>query len=231
MNPPPKPKKLRVEKLLEQLLNDILNGSLKPRERLLEQSIAAKYGVSRSPIREAFRILESEGLLRIIPRKGVYVADIEDEEIDAINEIRPALEEIAAKLACRNMTPENIESLAKIADGMGKAAEAKDSYRFFEQHRRFHEAIHEFTGNRYLIRILRTMSHQTYRNRYLSLVLFGRLNQAYKKHTRIVEAFREGDEKKVVRLRRKQIADSRKAMGNKIREERGFPPPRASIEF
>jgi DNA-binding GntR family transcriptional regulator len=231
MTPLPKTKKLRVEQLLEQLRHDILNGSLKPRERLLEERIARKYGVSRSPIREAFRILESEGLLRIMPRKGVYVADIDEEDINAIYEIRPVLEEIAAKLACRNMTTKDIEDLSKIADDMGKAAEENHSYLYFELNRKFHEAIHEFSRNKYLIRILRTMSHQTYRNRYLSLVLFGGLKQSHKKHVKIVEAFRERNEKKVVRLRRKQIDASRKTIGNKILGERRLNPSGALIEL
>lgn len=212
----PERKKSRVEQLLEQLRRDILKGTLKPRERLLEEGIARKYGVSRSPIREVFRILESEGLLRIMPRKGVYVADIDEEDINAIYEITPALEEIAAKLACRNMTEEDIEFLSEITDDMGKAAEEKDSYLYFELNRKFHEAIHEFTKNKFLIRILRTMSDQTFRNRYLSLVLFGRLKQSHKKHVKIVEAFRERDEKKLARLRRKQISDSRKTLSKKI---------------
>jgi DNA-binding GntR family transcriptional regulator len=129
------------------------------------------------------------------------------------------------------MTTEDIEYLSKIADDMGKAAEEKDSYLYFELNRKFHEAIHEFSRNKYLIRILRTMSHQTYRNRYLSLVLFGRLKQSHKKHVKIVDAFREGDEKKVVRLRRKQIDASRKTIGNKILEERRYNPSGALIEL
>jgi DNA-binding GntR family transcriptional regulator len=212
----PERKKSRVEQLLEQLRRDILKGTLKPRERLLEESIAKKFGMSRSPIREAFRILESEGLIQIMPRKGVYVADIGEEDINAIYEITPALEEIAAKLACRNMTGKDIEFLSEITDKMGKAAEEKDSYLYFKLNRKFHEAIHKFSGNKFLIKMLRTMSDQTYRNRYLSLVLFGRLKQSHKRHVKIVEAFRERDEKKLSRLRRKQISDSKKTLGKKI---------------
>ena len=213
-------KKSRFEQLLEQLRRDILKGTLKPRERLLEESIARKYGVSRSPIREAFRILESEGLLSIIPRKGVYVADIKEEDINAIYEIKPVLEALAAKLACRNMTDKDLDYLSEVTDNMGAAAEKKDFHLYFEFNRKFHEAIHEFTKNEYLIRILKTMSDQSYRYRFLPLVLSGRMKQSYKKHAKIAEAFRERDEKKAARLRRKHVEGSRKALIKAISKEK-----------
>ena len=93
----------------------ILRGELKPGERLMEIQLANKLGVSRTPIREAIRKLELEGLVLMIPRKGAEVAQITEKNMRDVLEVRKALEELAVQLACEKITAEEIEEMKKAA--------------------------------------------------------------------------------------------------------------------
>ena len=91
----------------------ILRGELKPGERLMEIQLANKLGVSRTPIREAIRKLELEGLVLMIPRKGAEVAQITEKNMQDVLEVRKALEELSVQLACERITPEQVEDFLK----------------------------------------------------------------------------------------------------------------------
>ena len=99
----------------------ILRGELKPGERLMEIQLANKLGVSRTPIREAIRKLELEGLVLVIPRKGAEVADIKEKSLRDVLEVRKALEELSVQLACEKITKEEIEELKEAAETFKKA--------------------------------------------------------------------------------------------------------------
>ena len=94
----------------------ILRGELKPGERLMEIQLANKLGVSRTPIREAIRKLELEGLVLMIPRKGAEVAEITEKNMRDVLEVRKALEELAVQLACEKITAEEIDEMKKAAE-------------------------------------------------------------------------------------------------------------------
>ena len=104
----------------------ILRGELKPGERLMEIQLANKLGVSRTPIREAIRKLELEGLVLVIPRKGAEVADIKEKSLRDVLEVRKALEELSVQLACEKITKEEIEELKEAAETFKKAQKTKD---------------------------------------------------------------------------------------------------------
>ena len=91
----------------------ILRGELKPGERLMEIKLANKLGVSRTPIREAIRKLELEGLVLMIPRRGAEVAEITEKSLNDVLEVRKALEELSVQLACERITPEQVEDFLK----------------------------------------------------------------------------------------------------------------------
>ena len=102
----------------------ILRGELKPGERLMEIQLANKLGVSRTPIREAIRKLELEGLVLMIPRKGAEVAEITEKNMRDVLEVRKALEELAVQLACDKITKEEIEEMKKAAEDSKKIGRA-----------------------------------------------------------------------------------------------------------
>lgn len=143
----------------------ILRGEMEPGERLMEIQLAQKIGVSRTPIREAIRKLELEGLVIMIPRKGAEVAHITEKDMRDVLEVRCTLEELAMSLACKNVTPEHIEEL-KIANKIFEAAVvSKDVVRIVDADVQFHDVIYSMTNNARLIQIINKLREQMYRYR------------------------------------------------------------------
>ena len=144
----------------------ILRGELKPGERLMEVRLAKKLGVSRTPIREAIRKLELEGLVLMIPRKGAEVADITEKSLMDVLEVRKALEELAVQLCCDKITGKEIEELHRAADDFRRILKTSDDVtEIAEADVRFHDIIYLATGNQKLIQILNNLREQMYRYR------------------------------------------------------------------
>lgn len=143
----------------------ILRGELEPGERLMEVALAQKLGVSRTPIREAIRKLELEGLVVMIPRKGAEVACITEKDMRDVLEVRGTLEELAVALACRNMTEEIIQELAAANKMFEAAIVSKDVVRIVDADVNFHDVIYKATDNQRLIQIISNLSEQMYRYR------------------------------------------------------------------
>src|SRR5690606_12292208 len=114
------------ELVFEVLREAIITGKLRPGERLMEVQLAEELGVSRTPVREAIRKLELEGLVLMIPRRGAYVAEISMKDIADVFEIRAALEGLAAQLAAERCTPEEIENLERSLVQINVSAERGD---------------------------------------------------------------------------------------------------------
>ena len=144
----------------------ILRGELKPGERLMEVQLANKLGVSRTPIREAIRKLELEGLVLMLPRKGAEVADITVKSLMDVLEVRKALEELAVQLCCDKITGKEIEELHRAADDFRRILKTSDDVtEIAEADVRFHDIIYLATGNQKLIQILNNLREQMYRYR------------------------------------------------------------------
>ena len=140
----------------------ILKGELKPGERLME----IKLGVSRTPVREAIRKLELEGLVLMIPRKGAEVAEITRQDMEDVLEVRTALEELAVKDACDHITDAQLSELKKASNEFKKALlEGKDLVTCADADMHFHDVILSATNNRRLIQMLNNLSEQMYRYR------------------------------------------------------------------
>ena len=144
----------------------ILKGELKPGERLMEIQLANKLGVSRTPVREAIRKLELEGLVLMIPRKGAEIAEITRQDMEDVLEVRTALEELAVKDACDHITDAQLSELKKASNEFKKALlEGKDLVTCADADMHFHDVILSATNNRRLIQMLNNLSEQMYRYR------------------------------------------------------------------
>ena len=143
----------------------ILRGELKPGERLMEIQLANKLGVSRTPIREAIRKLELEGLVLMIPRKGAEVAEITEKSLRDVLEVRRALEELAVQLVCEKITQEQIEELKASAKEFQNTLKDGDITKIAEADVRFHDVIYMATDNQKLILLLNNLREQMYRLR------------------------------------------------------------------
>lgn len=143
----------------------ILKGELAPGERLMEIQLAERLGVSRTPIREAIRKLELEGLVLMIPRKGAEVAKISEKSLRDVLEVRRSLEELAIELACQRMDEEEIARLGRTQREFAEAIENGDAMRIAESDEAYHNIIYQGTGNVRLVQILNNLREQMYRYR------------------------------------------------------------------
>lgn len=143
----------------------ILRGELKPGERLMEIQLANKLGVSRTPVREAIRKLELEGLVLMIPRKGAEVADIVEKGLKDVLEVRKALEGLSVRLACDRITQREIEDLRLAAEEFKRSLKRRDITEIAEADVRFHDIIYVATDNQKLIQLLNNLREQMYRYR------------------------------------------------------------------
>lgn len=143
----------------------ILKGELRPGERLMEIHLANRLGVSRTPIREAIRMLELEGLVLMIPRKGAEVAGISEQGLRGVLEVRRSLEELAIELACQRMADDDILELKKTQEEFRRAVRTADAMTIAETDEHYHDIIYNGTGNSRLIQILYNLREQMYRYR------------------------------------------------------------------
>ena len=174
----------------------ILRGEFKPGERLMEIQLANKLGVSRTPIREAIRKLELEGLVIMIPRKGAEVADITEKSLRDVLEVRKALEELAVQLACEKITQEELEELEKAGENFKKVLKrSKDITEVAEADVRFHDVIYMATDNQKLILLLNNLREQMYRYRVEYLKREEAYPQLIAEHAAIIEYISKGEKK------------------------------------
>jgi DNA-binding GntR family transcriptional regulator len=143
----------------------ILKGDIKPGERLMELQLAAKLGVSRTPIREAIRMLEQEGLAVTIPRKGAEVARMTLKDMEDVLEIREALDELAVRIACGKISEEQLERLIDIKEQFERNTRTGDVKAIAAADVTFHDVIYEATGNPKLVTLLNNLREQVYRYR------------------------------------------------------------------
>ena len=143
----------------------ILRGEMEPGERLMEIQLAQKLGVSRTPIREAIRKLELEGLVIMIPRKGAEVAHITEKDMKDVLEVRSTLEELVVELAIKNVTDEKIEELKCANKVFESAIVSKDAVNIVEADVKCHDILYSMTNNARLIQIINNLREQMYRYR------------------------------------------------------------------
>lgn len=147
------------------LRDAILTGKLVPGERLMENQLADKLGVSRTPVREALRMLELENLVELVPRKGAQVLDMSEKDITNILEVRSALEGLATSVACKKMSKEDLQQLKNLEVDFEKAVAENDVEHFVDIDEDFHDLIFAATENDKLISIFRNLRIQLYRYR------------------------------------------------------------------
>lgn len=143
-----------VDQIARRLKEDILRGLLKGGEQLREEHLKNAFSVSRTPLREAFRVLEKEDLVQILPRKGTFVKKISVEDIKKNFPVRACLEGFAARLAYTNLTEQGIEKLETLFGEMKEAVKRDDFIAYAKHHVSFHEVFIQASENEILIDIL-----------------------------------------------------------------------------
>ncbi len=181
------------EVVFNNLRDAILKGQLKPGERLLENHLADKLGVSRTPVREALRMLEQENLVELIPRRGAQVLDISAEDIKNILEIRSALEVVSIRHACQKMDNDSLKELKKYNAEFEAAFEARDYEGVATADEKFHDVIFSAAGNKRLVVIISNIQAQVYRYRMAYLKVYETKTAVLNHHRNIIEAIEKHD--------------------------------------
>ncbi|MFR4352986.1 MAG: GntR family transcriptional regulator [Roseburia sp.] len=197
----------------------ILKGELKPGERLMELQLAAKLGVSRTPIREAIRMLEQEGLAVTIPRKGAEVAKMTEKDMEDVLQIRDALDELAATIACEQISEEELSHLRETMYEFEKSTKTGDVKRIAEADVQFHDIIYKATGNPKLVILLNNLREQMYRYRVEYLKDEKNYPMLVKEHCEIVEGLSNKDKEKLTAAMHKHVENQAMAVKAIIREQ------------
>lgn len=198
----------------------ILRGELKPGERLMEIQLANKLGVSRTPIREAIRKLELEGLVLMIPRKGAEVAEITEKSLRDVLEVRRALEELAVELVCEKITDEQIQDLKGAAEDFKASLKERDITRIAEADVKFHDVIYIATDNQKLIQLLNNLREQMYRYRVEYLKRSDFHQQLIDEHEEIIETIESGQKDRAVQVVCQHVDNQVEAVMDTIRTKK-----------
>jgi len=194
-----------AEHIVEDLENKITGGTLKQGQRIIEEALCKTFGVSRSPVREAFQILENRGFVVREPRKGISVARITPLEAENIYRIRASLDGLATSLAVRNQTPDFLRKLKKIHEQMIRAAEKENGAAYQQLNQKFHTVLINACGNPRLIQLIGNFDKQTMRYRLAVMSSPGWMTNSTKIHAEIIASFEAGDAEAAERIRKNSI--------------------------
>ena len=197
----------------------ILKGELEPGERLMEMQLAEQLGVSRTPIREAIRKLELEGLVVMIPRRGAIVAKITEKDLRDVLEVRSSLERLSTELACERMEDNTIIELKKAQEAFKAALNQDDITLQAQRDVEFHDVIYKSTGNLRLIQMLNNLREQMYRYR-LEYLKYDLSHQTLiEEHELIIGALSKRDKETATNIIVRHVSNQELTVLKKIQED------------
>ena len=205
--------------VFQTLRGAILRGELKPGERLMELQLAAKLGVSRTPIREAIRMLEQEGLAITIPRKGAEVAKMTEKDMEDVLQIRCSLEDLAVRLSCENITQAELVELKEAMDQFEKMIESDNIVETAKADVNFHDVLYKASNNPKLLILLNNLREQMYRYRVEYLKDRSIYSRLMEEHHMLYEALKEKDVEKASQITKKHLKNQAEAVKKIIREQ------------
>lgn len=197
-----------VDHTVKSLEDMIIKGKLKPGQKIKEQDISGRLGISRPPLREAFKILEAEGLIRREPRRGVFVSELTDTDVWEIYTLKLALYSLAVTLAVDKIRAADMERLEKIVAQMEKIVFGKgeaDIIRYQELNNLFHDAVANIAGHGRLKKLQQSINNQIKRMAFRSFSNRRHLELSCQYHRKILEAIKGKNRAKAERLTREHI--------------------------
>lgn len=186
--------RLHLHDVLVERLRDLLTeGEFPPGEKINEKALTEAFGVSRTPLREALKVLASEGLVTLTPNRGARVAKLSEEDLDDVFPVLMSLEGLAGRLACERMSDGEIGRVEALQARMEKEFEDGDRSAYFHTNQEIHEAILEGSQNEVLITTHRSLAGRIRRARYLANMSPERWRQAVDEHRAILDALKSRD--------------------------------------
>ncbi|MFC8448872.1 GntR family transcriptional regulator [Kitasatospora sp. NPDC057223] len=202
-------RKLSLQALCRAIREDVIRGVHRPGQRLTEEAMAARYGVSRVPVREALRTLEAEGFVQSRPYAGIVVVELDDDEAEDLLEVRALLEPLGAGRAAARRTPEQLGRLKELLLLGEEAIEAGRLDELARLNSRFHEVIAAASGSRTLSRLVTQLSQKI--AWVYSAELPRRAEDSWREHAEIVAAVEQGDPERAAAVVARHIAAARSA--------------------
>lgn len=197
----------------------ILEGTLPPGTRLMELQLSGQLGVSRTPVREALKMLRMENLVTLSARRGAVVAPIQASDLKDALEVRTALEELAVRKACRNMDEETLSMLEKAEMGFEQSLNRQNTKLSAQQDVHFHDIILQTAHNRRLSQQLTQIREEIYRYRLENLKDEATYRNLVEEHRQIIQAFRDRDEEQASAVMTRHIANQAQSLLAHLDEE------------
>jgi len=186
----------RIFKIIEKA---ILTGTIKPGERIIETELAKKLGTSKSPVREALRKLEGEGVVQLLPRKGYVVKEMDRKSVDDFFDIMLIMEPATVRMSLRKKTDDVCKELDEFINNMEKQLKKKDFDSYLVLNDQFHACFYRLTDNEWAIKLSKMLRKQAEMLRSLSLFTRNRFSPSMEEHRAIVEAYKQSDESGLVK--------------------------------
>ena len=201
------------EEVDERIRQRIFNRELKPGERIDEQALARDFGISRTPLREALKVLQNEGLVKLVPRRGCFVAKLSEKDVDEIYDMIGLLEGACAARAAAVAAPADIARLQRLTQRMAQLAAEGNHKRYFDANLAAHEAVLDCAGNRWQKNVIQYLRSMCRLYPYVTVgKLPGRLEESLQEHRELLAAIEAHDPARAEAVMRRHIANTRLAL-------------------
>jgi DNA-binding GntR family transcriptional regulator len=191
----------------------IFSRELKPGERIDEQALARDFGISRTPLREALKVLHNEGLVKLVPRRGCFVAKLSEQDVDEIYDTIGLLEGACAARAAQVATPADIARLQRLTQRMAQMAAEGNFKRYFDANLATHEAVLDVAGNRWQKNVIQYLRSMCRLYPHVSVgKIPGRLEESLQEHQELAAAIEAHDPVRAQAVMWRHIANTRKAL-------------------
>ena len=190
-----------------------MTGKLAEGDKVNEGELCETMGISKTPLREALRVLSVEGLIRLVPNRGAFVTKPTFEEIAEMFDVMSLLEGYCARAACEKMTPKNIARLEKLHAKLEDNFERRDQEEYIRINNQYHSLVQEIAGNRTLNQIVAGLRKKILLYRFQSLNLPERFECSIREHRDLLEAFRQRHHTRAEALMREHLQNQSQALG------------------
>ena len=195
------------DELLERIRQMIIEGALPPGDKVPEKQLCKRFGVSRTPLREALKVLASEGLVTLTPNRGATIAGLTLDDLEQAFPVMGALEALSGELACANITDSELARIRRVHEKMVAHYEARELAPYFRTNQKIHELILAAARNRTLSSLYRSLEGRIRQARYLANMSATRWAQAVQEHERILKALEAHDGAALAQILKSHLAN------------------------
>jgi DNA-binding GntR family transcriptional regulator len=206
--------------IADMLRHMIMTGKLVEGDKVNENELCETLGISKTPLREALRVLSGEGLIRLVANRGAFVTKPTFEEIAEMFDVMSLLEGFCARAACERMAPRDFARLEKLHTKLEENFERHDQEEYIRINNQYHSLVQEIAGNRTLNQIVKSLRKKILLYRFQSLNLPARFEYSIREHRDLLEAFRKRDHMRAEALMREHLQNQSKALGTLVEQSK-----------